>query len=326
MEMVIYSLEDINKIAWNTKSFNISEESNELIINLSKQVCDPNYIRTPVFEKNALSKRGHHHYNKKGSNNELNKMKTDEQWEAIRNFKATTTISTKDISDKQKNINNIRLLINKLSNKNFNSIFNELVEIIDNAHDSEINEYYKQINELIFNNAGTNKVLAEVYAYLYKELINKYDAIKTILHENFNQFVSLFNNIEYVHPNEDYDKFCDINIINEKRRAISLFICNLLKNEMLKADDIIHIIFQLQNLLFTNIEKEDFVEKNSEISENLFILITNSNSVLKKHTEWESIINNVDMVKKMKAKEKPGLSNKIVFKHMDIMDHHNKNL
>ena len=155
--------------------------------------------------------------------------------------------------------------------------------------------------------------------------MNKYETIKNILHEKFNQFVSLFNNIEFVHPNVDYDKFCDINIINEKRRAISLFICNLLKNEMLKGDDIIHIIFQLQNLLFTNIEKENFVEQNSEISENLFILITNSNIVLKKHTEWKSIINNVDMIKKMKAIEKPSLSNKIIFKHMDIMDHHNKN-
>jgi hypothetical protein len=95
--MFIYSLEDINQIAWNTKYFTISEESNELIVNLSKQVCDPNYIRTPVFEKNSSAKRSHH-YNKKGSNNELNKVKTDEQWEAIRNFKATTTIS-KDISD-----------------------------------------------------------------------------------------------------------------------------------------------------------------------------------------------------------------------------------
>lgn len=323
MTMFIYSLEDINQIAWNTKYFTISEESNELIVNLSKQVCDPNYIRTPVFEKNSSSKRNHH-YNKKGSNIELNKVKTDEQWEAIRNFKATTTIS-KDISDKQKNINNIRLLINKLSNKNFNSIFNDLVEILDNADDKDIDEYYIQINELIFNNAGTNKVLAEVYAHLYKELMNKYETIKNILHEKFNQFVSLFNNIEFVHPNVDYDKFCDINIINEKRRAISLFICNLLKNEMLKGDDIIHIIFQLQNLLFTNIEKENFVEQNSEISENLFILITNSNIVLKKHTEWKSIINNVDMIKKMKAIEKPSLSNKIIFKHMDIMDHHNKN-
>ena len=177
---------------------------------------------------------------------------------------------------------------------------------------------------MIFNNAGTNKVLSEVYSHLYKLLVNKFDALQNILTDGFNNYVSLFNNIEYIHPNEDYDKFCDINAVNEKRRAISLFICNLLKNDMLKADDIIHIVFQLQNLLFTNIEKDNFVEQNAEISENLFILITNSSIVLKKHTEWESIINNVDMIKKMKAKEKPSLSNKIIFKHMDIMDHYNK--
>lgn len=321
--MLVYTLEDINNIAWNTKSFCISTESEDLIKNLSKQVCDPNYIRTPVFEKNSILKKNNNY--KKRSHNDLTKFKSEEHWEAVRNFKATTTISKKDISDDEKQINNIRLLINKVSNKNFSNIFEELFGEISSIEDTEQQKkIFGIINELIFNNAGTNKVLSEVYSHLYKLLINKFDALQNILTDGFNNYVSLFNNIEYIHPNEDYDKFCDINLVNEKRRGISLFICNLLKNDMLKADDIIHIVFQLQNLLFTNIEKDGFVEQNSEIGENLFILITNSSIVLKKHTEWESIINNVDMIKKMKAKEKPSLSNKIIFKHMDIMDHYNK--
>ena len=35
--------------------------------------------------------------------------------------------------------------------------------------------------------------------------------LQIIFEQNFNQFISLFNNIEYIDPSVDYDKFCKIN-------------------------------------------------------------------------------------------------------------------
>ena len=40
--------------------------------------------------------------------------------------------------------------------------------------------------------------------------------------------MSLFETIEYCDPKKNYDKFCDINKANEKRKAMSLFIVNLM--------------------------------------------------------------------------------------------------
>ena len=320
--MKIYTLQDYENIIWNFSKFVVSDESIKIIENISNQVTDPNYIRTPNFSKQNNSQS----FNKKKKHNYTNSSNLNEEdWKIIRNFKKTEI--NKDQNDNQKDMSNIRLLLNKISNKNFEDVMKSVLEKIDSMlkEESISEENFTQINEIIFSNAGTNKVLAEVYANTFKIIINKYDIMREIFDKNFKNFMTLFTNIEYVDPNEDYDKFCSINLVNEKRRSTSLFLCNLLKNEILKNDDIMHVIFQLQNLLFTNIEKEGFIEQNSEISENLYILITNSNYILKKHPEWESIINNVDMIKKMKAKEKPSLSNKIIFKHMDIFDYYNKN-
>lgn len=324
MTAKVYSLEDYNNILWNhDNKFLISSESIKIIENIANQVTDPNYIRTPNFNKNNS-----HNTNKSQVFNKKKRSTTsnynEEDWKMIRNFKKTEI--NKDQTDDQKNMNVIRLLLNKISSKNYTDVIEQVLEKIDEMRDTEVitDENYTQINNLIFNNAGTNKVLSEVYANVFKRLLHKYKNIEEIFNNDFKNFITLFDAIEYVDPNEDYDKFCSNNLENEKRRSTSLFLCNLLKNNILKIDDIIHIIFQLQNLLFTNIEKDGFVEHNSEISENLFILITNSYSILKNHNEWNSIINNVDIIKNIKAKEKPSLSNKIVFKHMDIVDYCNK--
>ena len=314
--MNLYTLNEFENIGWKLNDYKISDESIELIKHLSNQVCDPNYVKTPIFKKNNNTNVN---FNKKKKKQDYEI--SEEDWNLIRNFKKTE-VEKKDLSPEEKILNETRLLLNKISNKNYLEISEKIIEKIDSLKDEES---YIKISEMIFDYASLNKILCLVYATLLKTLIDKYETMKNIFHLNFKIFIKQFDNIEYVDANVDYDKFCDLNLVNEKRRSTSLFLTNLLKNEILKPDDIIHIIFQLQNLLFSNIEKQDFVEQNSEISENIFILITNSNSVLKKHLEWNSIIDNVDLIKKMKAKEKPSLSNKIIFKHMDIIDFVKKN-
>ena len=61
-----------------------------------------------------------------------------------------------------------------------------------------------------------------------------------------------------------------------------------------------------------------------EVSEVIFILVTTSKDVLCSEREWENIVDKVTLVSKMKAKDYPSLTNKTVFKHMDIFDDLNK--
>jgi aromatic ring hydroxylase len=123
----------------------------------------------------------------------------------------------------------------------------------------------------------------------------------------------------YCDPNKDYDQFCRNNKSNEKRRALSLFYVNLMLLKIIPAEKIVEMIAGLQTDILAYIKKENSVNIVEEISELLFILITNSSARLKlMKPEWEQIVENISLVSAMKAKSEPSISNKTIFKHMDI--------
>ena len=57
-----------------------------------------------------------------------------------------------------------------------------------------------------------------------------------------------------------------------------------------------------------------------EISENLFILITSGKTYLSETTAWNSIISYTKEIAALKASVYPSLSNKTIFKCMDILE------
>ena len=58
-----------------------------------------------------------------------------------------------------------------------------------------------------------------------------------------------------------------------------------------------------------------------EITENIFILVTNIYEKVSNNEYWEtSIIPVITSISKMKVKEHTSLSNRVIFKYMDIMD------
>ena len=87
--------------------------------------------------------------------------------------------------------------------------------------------------------------------------------------------MKLFDNMVFVSPEENYDAFCDMNIANDKRRSMSLFLTNLYKNNVITMDIVFANIVNIQNILMTN--KNDISKKkeNEELSENLYTLLTN---------------------------------------------------
>ena len=61
-----------------------------------------------------------------------------------------------------------------------------------------------------------NSFWSEIYAKLCKELVDKFDIMKEICKTNFTNFLDLFKNITQYNSEEDYDKFCETNKINQK--------------------------------------------------------------------------------------------------------------
>ena len=311
MTTMIYSLKDFENISW-TNKFVLPTESIELINKLSNQVASPDYVKTPKFASNDRTM-----YKKKKRHN--NDDLKSEDWETIRNFKKTEIVKKEGI---EKEIDSIRLLINKLTDKSYTVIVENMFTILDEL--SENKEYdnasMDRIGYAIFNMATSNKFNSNVYAKLCNALNNKYEFMVPIISNNISEFMKLFDNMVFVDPNENYDKFCDMNIENERRRAMSLFLTSLYKNNVITLDYVIDNIVNIQTKMMDTKNDESKQMENNELIENLFILITNIDSP-QSSDKWPSILTKINDIKTTKY---AGITNKCKFKHMDLFDSINK--
>ena len=313
---MFYTLNDIEKICWEDNIIVLPTDTIDLINSLSEQVGAPSYIKTPSFSNN----------NNNMKNNMKKKKKSDiisnEDWDTIRTFQKTEITKKEGI---EKEIDNIRLSINKLTEKTYDKIIESiLLQLTDiNENDNYDSESLNKIGYAIFNMATSNKFNSKIYAKLCCELKKSYDFMTDIIMNNISQFMQLFENMTFVSPDENYDKFCEMNIINEKRRSMSLFLTNLYTYKVITLDYIMNNITNIQNMIINEISIIDSDKKTEieELSENLFILLTSMNIIdLKSTSEWNNIYNNIMLVKNADINICLGISHKTKFKHMDILD------
>jgi hypothetical protein len=140
--------------------------------------------------------------------------------------------------------------------------------------------------------------------------------------------MSLFETIEYCDPKKNYDKFCDINKANEKRKAMSLFIVNLMKIGIVEKTQVLGLMRQIQELMYSNMRQEGKTNEVDELAENLFIMVKHSHSVftVPRSSDPEILelfkarVEQITEISKMKIKSKPSITNKTIFKHLDMLD------
>jgi len=311
MATMYYTLKEVENISWNLKDKSISDETLALINSLADQVASPGYDKTPIFNHPDSSKQ----FNRKKKKN--NDVINDEDWEAIRNFQKTELVKSEGI---QKEIDGIRSLINRITEKTYNLIIEKLTEKLDSLGDSLTkSEDINKIGKTILDMATSNSFNSKTYAKLCSYLSEKYNYIKTIIDTNLNDYMNLFENIEVVDPNVDYNKFCDINIVNDNRRAMSLFLCNLYDNNFVQFEMIENIVFSLFQRIKTNMNDETKKMEHDEISENIFIIISNIPiSRIKSDDMWKDFIAYVIEICSIDVKHVKGISSKCKFKHMDL--------
>lgn len=315
MATVIYTLSEIENICWKAEHLPLPEDTIKIIDTISEQVGAPSYNRTPTFQNKTAPGGGGGNRRKK-KNEEINA----EDWEAIRTFQKTEIVKKEGI---EKEIDSIRLLINKLTEKTYDKIVESMITTLNEIHENGNynDESVNKIGFAIFNMATSNKFNSNVYARLCSKLLSEYDFMNSIIHNNITEFMKLFDNMVFVSPEENYDAFCDMNIANDKRRSMSLFLTNLYKNNVITMDIVFANIVNIQNILMTN--KNDISKKkeNEELSENLYTLLTNIPFlILTKHHGWSIINDNIEIIKNSDSTVNLGISSKCKFKHMDISD------
>jgi len=268
---------------------------------------------------------------------------TDDDWNTIRTFQKTELRRVEGI---EKRIDTIRSLLNKLTEATYNvvknEIFDEVKEIIENNNVNDVNENTSPVDEgsvvatgsvvdeenitkianSIFNTASSNIFYSSLYSKLFNELMSYHEVFKSVFDKSFSEFVGLFKKIDYVDPSVDYNKFCENTKTNDKRRAMSTFIVNLMKEGVLHPDKVVDIIAELQEMISSYIKVANKTNELEELNENIFILVTNGKDVLSSHEEWERITSKIKFlsVLKVKMKEYPSVNNKLIFKNMDILE------
>ena len=221
------------------------------------------------------------------------------------------------IKQKNENPDNIRKYLNKITEKNYHK-YEDM--IIDNIKKIQDENELQNIGKLIFTIASSNIFNSSVYAKLCKKIIISCGIMKINIENNFEQFIDLFDEIQYSDPNIDYEKFCENNKTNTLRRSLCTFYINLMKEDVLDIKKIKILVFKLIDKFNNTVKSENNAFICEEIVENLFILITQGKEALKKIDECESIKEFIIKGKSLKVVDNPSFTNKIKFKLMDIYD------
>jgi len=286
----------------------ISQETVEYISSLTEKVGAPSYSKTPIFNNKNKPR-------KKKRNQEL----SDTDWEAIRQFQTTDLVL--GTSEIEKDIDEIRIILNKLTNDNIMFVNDEIINKLDSIMTRDISkEEMENVGEVIYDIVSSNKFYSNIFVDVYEKIINKYSKLNEVMKTLSETKLEIFDNIEVEDADKDYNKFCEVNKTNDLRRANALFIVNLMKRNIITQELLMSIILKLQDNLFETIKEKNMKPKAEEISELLFIIITNSSEILDEHDNWDEIHNNIKKVSDMETKDYESLSNKVVFKHMDILD------
>ena len=334
-----YSIQNIDDLRFTGFQYTLPKNVLEILQNLENelQITNVDIVETtggssgnPHKKYNDESKSKRHgggdHRNYR---NQKMKELTNDDWEMIRSFK-TTKIEKKE--GVEKSINNIRILLNKISNKNYDTqkivIIDSVAEFLQETtgeggeiHSSSSVEDIEKITQSIFDIVSSNKFFSEIYANLYKELIDRFDIFDVLLKNYIHTYKISIDEIHFVDPNKDYDGFCSYTKINDNRRAMTLFIINMYKIKVLQEELIVDILqyFILRTLEY--IDSENRSNELEEITENIFLIISNIQTQIVNNPVWNNdILPNIWRISQMKFKEHKSLSNRVIFKYMDIIE------
>jgi len=192
-------------------------------------------------------------------------------------------------------------IMNKITDSTFENMKEEMIQHLKNI---EWNETTIPLIETIFSISSKNCFYSNLFALLYKDIIEFHPLFNDIM---INNTKTIFNFIDDLMFDEDnYDLWCDEQkrIIDEQ--SLCIFYMNLYKIDLLN-EEYIHSI--IQNL----IKKMKYTKKNENINYEIV-------NILFKMYEIDNTLNHSSIKFLNELKKQDGINNKILFKIMDIFD------
>jgi hypothetical protein len=318
-----YLYTDIEAIAFNGFSFSIPQKTLDIISSIAVKVGSPAYVKTPVFEKpeqpRIVDNRHRRAKDIMLSNTDWDSPQSPPQPQNLSVLAQQEGIDAK--------INQIRVCLNKLSDRTYTENLSQIKVILaeciaENATDDEL---YK-IGNTIFEIASNNKFFSKLYANIYTDLMKTFTQLTIIFNKNYESYLLLFKNIEYVEPDVDYNQYCINNVSNEKRKAVSAFFVNLALNGVIPPQHIMNVLKELFESVLTLMVQPNKTNEVCELIENVAILY--NSQVMQLSDSLETTINHSGVEKSFvqviaelsttRMKTYPSLSSKSIFKCMDL--------
>jgi len=248
------------------------------------------------------------------------------EWKPIKNEPFNINIPEEKYGF-EKDISTIRVCLNKISLKNYESQSQAILKIVDPYIKQQDSDSIMKIATIIFDISSSNTFLSELNAKLYKELIQSMESCESNLFLNMIEelFISYKQTYELsffrVQP---FSTKADVeelkNKQNDKRKAMTIFFVNLMKENIISSSMLLQYIWLLFSKIEEYIELKSYTNEVDEITENLFLFITMAHSALKELPEWDSLYAKICLFGEMKSKEKQSLSSRVVFKFKDLLD------
>ena len=331
-----YNLTQINDISNSGFQYEIPQDSYDMInylaekigaIRLTNSLFVKPSKRTNIISSSSSFADTTSLKNKKKKGNKGMEI-TDEEWDTIRTFETTKIEQKTGINCE---IDQLRLLLNKLTDKTYLDIFEKITNRLNSifATYTETDDLQK-VSNIIYDLCSSNKFYSKIFADLFANLCQSYPLINELFKEKMTIINEQYNNIQYIDSDVDYDGFCDMNKINEKRRSVTMFYVNLAKNNFIKQEIIANM---LQNVLSMIIKLIYVAEKKNEVdelAEHVAIIIQSNYIEIFEEIDDDYSIENVELdetytllepiylLAKAKSKDYKSLSNKTIFKFMDL--------
>jgi len=299
-----YSMDAINGFIFNGFDYALPEIVKNIINRLAEKVGSPDYIKTPIFKKRKDFGQQQQHDD-------------GNDWASIRGFNKTVVVED-ERSENEVVISEMKKQLNKLTNDNYVVIRDKIFEILYN-HDVN-NKCMDEINEVIFAISSSNAFFANVYARFMKDMIGKYESMRSVFESHLSGVMSRFDTVRCGNPDENYDEFCKINKENDERRALVGFFVQLCLIDMVPAERIVDIFYKLYDVVDKERTNKASMSRIEEVITTVFGLVSGSLPFLKEHTKYDDIVEKVSAIANINKKANPGVSNKAIFKMLDLVD------
>lgn len=326
--MPAYDINFINELSKTMSSHKLNSDVENYLNNILLDIKKPVYNIVPNFASNSFHKnqKNKNMRNYKNSRRNFHKDELDKDFnekmrldkEAINNYKINRI---KDINNKSEHdmvVTNIRKILNKITDQNYDKLKNEFLcyykSILDDKKNLDKIDINK-INIYIFDSLVYNNIIFNnLYSDLLYNLININSDFSDILNNYLEIFYNIYKFIKIPKSTHSYDEITEINKHNDKYKCLSRFYIYCFKVNLIPSEIITDATSNLQQELLDNIKLEEKKEYNELLTQFLFLITSNF-----KFTD-EKLIENFKYISNLKNNSYPSISNKIIFKHKDIIE------